>query len=140
MELVHILLEVVAKGGNLALNTPPQPDGNLPTPAVQSLHELGQWLSVFGEGIYHTTVQAPYFDGNLAYTKKEDSIYAFYLYDRFPILPTQLVLSAEQTIHSVTSLRTKEMLPFVQNGSRIEIDISQLSMRDAFFAEGFCLK
>ena len=40
LELVHILLEVVAKGGNLALNTPPQPDGNLPAPAVQSLREL----------------------------------------------------------------------------------------------------
>lgn len=140
LELVHILLEVVAKGGNLALNTPPQPDGNLPIPAVQALRELGQWLSIFGEGIYQTTVQAPYFDGRLAYTQKENSIYAFYLYDRFPILPAHLVVSAEQPIHSVTSLRTKETLPFVQDGSRIEIDISQFSLRDAFFAEGFRLE
>ena len=29
-ELVHLLIEIVAKGGNLALNVAPQPDGRLP--------------------------------------------------------------------------------------------------------------
>lgn len=139
-ELVHMLLEVISKGGNLALNIPPQPDGALPVPAVQSLRELGQWLDIFGDGIYQTTVQAPYFENGLAYTKKGDKTYAFYLYNQFPRLPRRLILTAEQNIQRIVSLRTKEQLPFVQNDSRIEIDTTGFSMRNAFFAEGFCLE
>jgi len=32
-ELIHLLVDVVAKGGNLLLNVGPQPDGQLPSPA-----------------------------------------------------------------------------------------------------------
>ena len=50
-ELVHLLLDVVSKGGNLALNLAPQPDGELPGRAVASLRDMGRWLRMHGEGI-----------------------------------------------------------------------------------------
>ncbi|WP_314591855.1 alpha-L-fucosidase [Paenibacillus terrigena] len=42
-ELVRMLMEVVSKGGNLALNVGPQPDGRLPAGAVRSIKELGAY-------------------------------------------------------------------------------------------------
>ncbi|WP_325176705.1 alpha-L-fucosidase [Paenibacillus alkalitolerans] len=79
-QLVHILLEVVAKGGNLALNVGPQPDGRLPEGAIQRMKELGAWLKVYGEGVYGTRICAPYFTGEWAFTRKENTVYAFRLY------------------------------------------------------------
>lgn len=79
-QLVHILLEVVAKGGNLALNVGPQPDGRLPAGAVKSMKELGAWLNVHGEGIYGTRICGPYFTGDWAFTCKKNVTYAFRLY------------------------------------------------------------
>lgn len=40
-EIIHTLIEVVAKGGNLALNVAPQPDGRLPEGAIKRMEELG---------------------------------------------------------------------------------------------------
>ena len=36
-ELIHILMEIVCKGGNLALNVSPQPDGRIPKNSIKSL-------------------------------------------------------------------------------------------------------
>ncbi|MFK7691481.1 alpha-L-fucosidase [Paenibacillus sp. HJGM_3] len=79
-QLVHILLEVVAKGGNLALNVGPQPDGRLPEGAIRAMKELGAWLKVYGEGIYGTRICDPYFTGEWAFTRKATITYAFRLY------------------------------------------------------------
>lgn len=80
-QLVRLLVEVVAKGGNLALNVGPQPDGRLPKGAITRMKELGAWLKVYGEGIYGTRICAPYYTGNCAFTCKGDTVYCFYLYD-----------------------------------------------------------
>lgn len=66
-QLVHLLLDVISKGGNLALNVAPQPNGALPEGAVASLRELGRWLRIHGEGIYQTAAAAPYSIRNIRY-------------------------------------------------------------------------
>ncbi len=43
-ELIHLLLDIVAKGGNLALNVGPQPDGRLPRRAIERIRGMGEWL------------------------------------------------------------------------------------------------
>ena len=58
-ELVHLLVDVVAKGGNLALNVGPMPDGRLPRPAVERMVALGAWLSKNGKAIYSTRTVTP---------------------------------------------------------------------------------
>lgn len=40
---------------NLLLNIGPQPSGELPAAAISRLHEMGEWLSRYGESIYGTT-------------------------------------------------------------------------------------
>lgn len=68
---MHLLLDVVSKGGNLALNLAPQPDGELPGRAVASLRDMGRWLRMHGEGIYETVIAEPFFERNIKYTKKK---------------------------------------------------------------------
>ena len=67
-ELIHLLVDVVAKGGNLALNVAPGPDGRLPQPAVDRMDTMGEWLAKNGRAIYGTRVLAPYRVGSWAFT------------------------------------------------------------------------
>lgn len=53
-ELVHMLVEKVAKGGNLLLNVGPTADGRIPVIMQQRLADIGKWLKVNGDAIYGT--------------------------------------------------------------------------------------
>ncbi len=53
-ELVHILINKVARGGNLLLNIGPTADGRIPEIMQQRLLDIGKWLNVNGEAIYGT--------------------------------------------------------------------------------------
>ena len=52
--LVHILINKVARGGNLLLNIGPTADGLIPVIMQQRLADMGAWLKVNGEAIYGT--------------------------------------------------------------------------------------
>ncbi len=52
--LVHDLVDIVSKNGNLLLNVGPKPDGTIPTEASNLLLGVGEWLNVNGEAIYGT--------------------------------------------------------------------------------------
>jgi alpha-L-fucosidase len=77
--LIHLLVDVVGKGGNFLLNVGPQPDGQLPAAALQRMAEMGAWLRINGEAIYATRPLPPYKQGPLVFTRKGLSAYAIYL-------------------------------------------------------------
>ena len=52
--LVHDLVDIVSKNGNLLLNIGPKPDGTIPPEASERLLGLGEWLQINGEAIYGT--------------------------------------------------------------------------------------
>ncbi|WP_121356982.1 alpha-L-fucosidase [Flavisolibacter nicotianae] len=52
--LVHLLIERVAKGGNLLLDIGPAADGTIPVIMQQRLLDMGRWLQANGEAIYGT--------------------------------------------------------------------------------------
>jgi len=79
-EVVQMLVDVVAKGGNYLLNVGPQPDGRLPAEAVQRLREIGAWMDINGQAIYASRAVAPYMDGKFRYTRlRNGDVYAIYL-------------------------------------------------------------
>lgn len=78
-QLIHLLVDVVAKGGNLLLNVGPQPDGELPPAALERMRALGAWMRVNGEAIYGTRPVAPYKEGRVALTRRGRNVYAIYL-------------------------------------------------------------
>lgn len=53
-ELVWMLADLVARGGNLLLNVGPTADGRIPEVMQDRLKEIGDWLKVNGEAIYGT--------------------------------------------------------------------------------------
>jgi alpha-L-fucosidase len=53
-KFVHLLIDVVAKNGNLLLNVGPRADGSIPEPQLRILAGLGTWLAANGEAIYGT--------------------------------------------------------------------------------------
>lgn len=79
-KVVHMLVDIVAKGGNLLLNIGPAPDGTWDQGAYDLLSGIGQWLKLNGEAIYSTRAVKPYKAGNIAFTRGKDGmLYAIYL-------------------------------------------------------------
>ena len=54
-QLIGLLTETAAKGGNLLLNIGPRPDGTFPDESVQRLGEIGKWMDVNGGAIHGST-------------------------------------------------------------------------------------
>ncbi len=77
-QLIHILIEVVSRGGNLLLNVGSTPEGTLEEEALKRMEEIGEWLKVNGEAIYETRSYKTFRDGNkIRYTLKKDSSYVY---------------------------------------------------------------
>ena len=52
--IVHQLVDIVSKNGNLLLNVGPRSDGTIPDEVQNILRDVGEWLKVNGEAIYGT--------------------------------------------------------------------------------------
>ena len=52
--VVHQLIDIVSKNGNLLLNIGPKSDGTIPDEVQKVLLDVGDWLKVNGEAIYGT--------------------------------------------------------------------------------------
>ena len=61
--IIHTLADVVSKNGNLLLNVEPPPDSSIPEEAQKVLQEIGAWLEVNGEAIYHSKPWSTFGEG-----------------------------------------------------------------------------
>jgi len=52
--IIHQLIDVVAKNGNLLLDVGPRPDGTIPSEIEDRLRRIGAWLRANGEAIYES--------------------------------------------------------------------------------------
>lgn len=95
-QVIEMLVDIVAKNGNLLLNIPQRPDGTIDDECRYILREVGSWLKQFGEGIYQTrplsvagegpsqTAEGHFNENRIAwtgqdirFTRRDDHIYAF---------------------------------------------------------------
>jgi len=53
-QIVHDLVDIVSKNGNLLLNIGPRSDGTITDEQKQVLFDIGDWLKINGEAIYAT--------------------------------------------------------------------------------------
>ncbi len=96
--VIHTLIDVVSKNGNLLMNFPQRGDGSLYPECETVLAELAKWMPVNGEGIFGTRPWSTYGEGpsliaasymnelmhpltwqDIRYTRKGDALYAFCL-------------------------------------------------------------
>lgn len=122
-ELVNLLVNIVAKGGNMALNVSPQPDGRIPVEAWESLRGLGAWMQTYGEAIYGTRICAPYQSGNLAFTQKGDTVYAIRLYPEEGEAVEELLIPYQEKIRGISMVDTKKAVEWqiTEEGIRVVI-------------------
>ena len=95
-QVIEMLVDIVAKNGNLLLNLPQRPDGTLDDECMHILDELAAWTKVCAEGIYGTRpwhiavegetnasqehfkeVELEWTDTDFRFTSKDNLVYAF---------------------------------------------------------------
>jgi alpha-L-fucosidase len=129
-ELVALVADVVAKGGNLLLNIAPSPEGEWPPDAYERLQGLGGWMKTNGDAIYFTRPIAPYKDGRICLTRnrKDRSVYAIFLGTEKDTLPPSTFrlpyLIPAENAH-VTMLGTPGELTWRKDGNGAVIDIPE---------------
>jgi alpha-L-fucosidase len=74
-EIIHELIDIVSKNGNLLLNVPPLADGTLDPETHDILADIGAWLEVNGEAIYGTRPWITPGTGDIRFTRKGNAVY-----------------------------------------------------------------
>ena len=144
--VVHQLIDIVSKNGNLLLNFGPRSDGTIPEQVQQVLLDVGAWLNVNGEGIYgtrpwriygegptkvaagsfHDTDTATYTAEDFRFTTKGDVLYAIGL--KWPIKEEIVIHSLGQTpgtrpVQTVTLLGSDARLQFEQRSDGLHVHL-----------------
>ena len=125
-QLVNLLVNVVCRGGNLALNIAPQPNGELPRKAVRAVDGLGDWLRVNGEAIYGTRMADPNEDGRVAFTKKGETHYALIRLEEGETLKAEEIIPWPHEVRRVTLLETGTELAFERTEAGLKVKLPQL--------------
>lgn len=127
--IAHLFIEIVAKGGNLALGVGPQPDGRLAPEAVRILLTLGRWLELNGEAIYGTRVHEPHAAGHWFFTRKGALRYALLPRQAGDITHGDLVIplpSSAEPVRKVTRLSDSADIPFQQTDAGLFLCVPPL--------------
>jgi alpha-L-fucosidase len=145
-ELVHLLVEVVSKGGNLALDVGPTGDGRIPVIMQQRLVDIGRWLEVNGEAIYRTRrlessppeqeerknkeegyqVKLDYNGTGVRYTAMEATLYAICL--DWPGKELVLKDTLPESGAVITMLGCSDSIQWRIQGADLHITVPQLSI------------
>lgn len=129
--VIHMLCDIVAKGGNLALNIGPRPDGRLPEKVYPILAEIGVWLKKNGDAIYHTRPVAPYRNGDFAFTAKNEKTYAIFLPTQGNSLPKTIRIPVTNKVETV--LFNDKKLCFSQNAQSLALTIKEPYERESAY-------
>jgi alpha-L-fucosidase len=78
-QLIEMLIEIRAKGGNFLLDVGPTPDGEIPFEQKRRIRELALWLFINGEAIYNVRPWHVIREGDIWFTKAKnaETVYAF---------------------------------------------------------------
>jgi alpha-L-fucosidase len=139
--VIELLIDIVAKNGNLLLNIPQLPDGTIDEECTYLLEELAGWIAVCGEGIHGTrpfrvSGEGPSqvaIDGfredavawtaeDYRFTKRDRTLYAFQM--RWPADGRAVItsLDPDERVSAVRLLGGGE-LPFEQRTEQLTITL-----------------
>lgn len=79
-KLIHLLVDIVAKGGNFLLNIAPTAEGDYEDKAYERLNDISKWMKINSEAIYDSHPLKPYKKDKTCFTQLNDgTIYIIYL-------------------------------------------------------------
>ena len=144
--IVHQLIDIVSKNGNLLLNIGPRSDGTIPEEVQRVLLDVGSWLDVNGEAIYgtrpwriygegptkaasgsfHDTDPATYKPEDFRFTTKGDVLYAIGL--AWPtngeaVIHSLAPTAGSEPLQNVAFLGGDEKLKFDQRADGLHIQL-----------------
>lgn len=83
-DVIKILIDIVAKGGNLLLNIAPSPQGEFDKGTYRMLEEVGSWMDINAECIYETRPVEPFRETETLYftkSRRTGNLYAIHIFD-----------------------------------------------------------
>jgi alpha-L-fucosidase len=96
-KIIHMLADIVCKGGNYLLNIGPSPEGEWADTAYARLKEIGDWMKINGEAIYNSRPIDPFKSGKTCYTSNPDgTIYVIYLAEPGETIPETITVNGFQ--------------------------------------------
>lgn len=144
--IVHQLIDIVSKNGNLLLNIGPRSDGTIPEEVQKVLFDVGAWLDVNGAAIYGTRPWRVYGEGptkvaagsfhdtdtehykseDFRFTTKGDMLYAIGL--AWPTNGEAVIRSlarevGSEHVHSVDLLGSDAKLKFEQRPDGLHVKL-----------------
>ncbi len=131
--LIHLLIDIVSKGGNFLLNIGPNAEGELPAESLSRLRDIGDWMKVNGEAIYKTRPIAPYKEAKTCFTSLADgTVYATYLADEDETRPPatiQLYSHAPAAGAKITMLGVNGGVMWEKTGKGVLIHVPAAALR-----------
>ena len=117
-ELIRMLIQTRAKGGNFLLNVGPKPNGELPIEEEERLREIALWMFVNSESIYGVRPWVITNEGDIWFTRKKDSsaLYAMVESDK----PWPRATWKDFILHSVRATEKTEISVLGQNDKVVE--------------------
>ncbi len=117
-ELIRMLIQTRAKGGNFLLNVGPKPNGDLPIEEEERLREIALWMFVNSESIYSVRPWIITNEGDTWFTKRKDSsaLYAIVESDQ----PWPRATWKDFVLHSVRATSKTEISVLGQNDKAVE--------------------
>jgi len=71
-QLIHMLTDIRAKGGNLLINMGPEPNGSIPFEQERHFRELALWMFVNGEAIHNIRPCPVIKEGDIYFTRRKE--------------------------------------------------------------------
>ncbi len=126
-ELIHLLVDIVSKNGNLLLDVGPEADGTIPPVQMSRLAALGAWLKQNGEAIYAThpwkRAEGETTDGlHVRFTQKDSALYATLLGEPKASVVTVKSLSPKAG-SEIRLLGENKPLKWSQQGDDIKVEL-----------------
>ena len=140
-ETIHLLVDIVAKGGNLLLNIAPGPDGTWHSQAYELLQHVGGWMDINNEAIYGTSAMPPYKEDKICFTQKGETVYLIYLADENEKLPKKISLTSfnPESISKIEMLGSVETIKYKKSDTAFEfyIPVSARQSKEGKYALAF---
>ena len=138
-QLIELLIETRAKGGNLLLNIGPKPNGELAVEQEGLLREIALWNFVNSEAIYQVRPWRVPFEGDIWFTasKEDDTVYAIVetetpwaFRERRELSLTSVRASAQTRVHLLGQaddavVAERAALEWRQDGEQLQINATR---------------